>query len=111
VGGGGGGAIAELSGKLLLSRGLVKGVTGIRVNRNTDGESVLVQAGGDGWEERDIAAAISAGAEVKEADRNGCTGVWLAARYGHAQSLAALLAAVLLTSLAVLVQKVQMYKY
>ena len=85
--------IAELSCKLLLSRGLVIGVAEIRGNRNTDGESVLVQAGGDGWEEGNIAAAVSAGADVNDADRNGCTGVWLAARYGHAQSLAALIAA------------------
>ena len=37
--------IAELSCKLLLSRGLVRGVTGIGVLKNTDGESVLVHLG------------------------------------------------------------------
>jgi hypothetical protein len=51
-----------------------------------------------------FAAAMSAGADVKDADRNGCTRVWLAARYGHAQSLAALLSASLRLR-ALLVQK------
>ena len=59
-----------------------------------DGEDVMVQAGGDGWEAGDIAAAAAAGADVGASDGDGCNGVWNAARYGHAESLAALLAAV-----------------
>jgi hypothetical protein len=85
--------IAELSCKLLLSRGLVRGVTGIGAMKNADGESVLVQAGGDGWEESDIVAAVAAGADVNDATGIGCTGVWLAARYGHSLTLTALMAA------------------
>jgi hypothetical protein len=85
--------IAELSGKFLLSRGLVKCVAGIRVMQNADGESVLMQAGGDGWEENDIVAAVAAGADANDAGRIGYTGVWLAARYGHPHSLAPLIVA------------------
>ena len=85
--------IAELSGKFLLSRGLVKCVAGIRVMQNADGESVLMQAGGDGWEESDIVAAVAAGADANDAGRIGYTGVWLAARYGHPHSLASLIVA------------------
>jgi hypothetical protein len=74
--------------KLLVSRGLVK--RGVR-EANADGEDVMVQAGGDGWAAEDIIAAAAAGAEAGATDSGG--GVWNAARYGHVDSMAALLAA------------------
>jgi ankyrin repeat protein len=83
--------IASLSLELLISRGLVK--RGVRDDLNADGEDVIVQAGGDGWLAGDIAAAVAAGAHLRAIDSNGCNGVWNAARYGHVDSLNALLRA------------------
>jgi hypothetical protein len=83
--------ITSLSLELLISRGLVK--RGVRDDLNADGEDVIVQAGGDGWLAGDIAAAVAAGADLRAIDSNGCNGVWNAARYGHLDSLNALLGA------------------
>jgi hypothetical protein len=80
---------ASASMQLLVSRGLVK--RGVRGEVNFDGEDVLVRAGGDGWAAADIAAAAAAGADVR-ATLDGCNGAWHAARYGHAESLAAMIA-------------------
>jgi ankyrin repeat protein len=75
--------------QLLVSRSLVKrGVVG---EVNADGEDVMVQAGGDGWSAIEIHAAHAAGADVAAVDTSGYSGLWNAARYGHKESLAALL--------------------
>jgi ankyrin repeat protein len=80
---------ASASLQLLVSRSLVKrGVVG---EVNADGEDVMVQAGGDGWTAMDIRAAHAAGAHVAAVDASGHSGVWNAARYGHKESLVALL--------------------
>jgi ankyrin repeat protein len=80
---------ASASLQLLVSRSLVKrGVVG---EVNADGEDVMVLAGGDGWTAMDIHAAAAAGADVAAVDASGYSGVWNAARYGHKESLAALL--------------------
>jgi hypothetical protein len=70
--------------ELLSSRGLV--LQGID-KKNVDGESVMVQAGADGWQASDIAAAAAAGADIN------ATGINDAAEFGNAISLAALLSA------------------
>ncbi len=76
--------------QFLSSRGLaLQGVD----KKNVDGEGVMVQAGADGWQARDIAAAAAAGADVNAASSNGITAVTYAAMYGNADSLAALLSA------------------
>jgi ankyrin repeat protein len=76
--------------ELLFSRGLVlQGVD----KTNVDGESVMAQAGADGWQAGNIAAAAAAGADVNAASSDGCTGVFNAVQYGNAVSLAALLSA------------------
>ena len=77
--------------RLLKSRGLVK--QGVREEKNSDGEPVMVQAGADGWSATDIFAAAAAGADVCAMDGEGLSGVYLAARYGHLDSLTALLKA------------------
>jgi ankyrin repeat protein len=74
--------------ELLSSRGLV--LQGID-KKNVDGEGVMVQAGADGWQASDIAAAAAAGADINAAGNNGWSGVSNAARFGNAVSLAALL--------------------
>jgi ankyrin repeat protein len=80
---------ASASVQLLVSRSLVKrGVVG---EVNADGEDVMVQAGGDGWTASDIHAAHAAGADINAADASGYSGVWNAARYGHKETIAALL--------------------
>ena len=80
---------ASASLQLLVSRSLVKrGVVG---EVNADGEDVMVLAGGDGWTAMDIHAAAAAGADVAAVNASGYSGVWNAARYGHKESLAALL--------------------
>ena len=76
--------------ELLSSRGLV--LQGID-KKNVDGEGVMVQAGADGWQASDIAAAAAAGADVNAAGSDGWSGVTNAARFGNAVSLAALLSA------------------
>jgi ankyrin repeat protein len=81
---------ASASLELLMSRGLVK--RGVSGEANADGEDVMVQAGGDGWAQGDIAAAAAAGADIGAIDINGCNGVWNAARYGHADSISMLVA-------------------
>jgi hypothetical protein len=76
--------------ELLSSRGLVlQGVD----KKNVDGEGVMVQAGADGWQASDIAAAAAAGADVNATDSDGLNGVGNASQYGNASSLAALLSA------------------
>jgi ankyrin repeat protein len=78
------------SAELLASRGLVlQGVD----KKNADGEGVLVQAGADGWQASDIAAAAAMGADVNATDNSCDNGVFHAAKYGNASSLAALLSA------------------
>ena len=77
--------------RLLKSRGLVK--QGVREEKNSDGEPVMVQAGADGWSATDIFAAAAAGADVCAMDGGGLSGVYHAARYGHLDSLTALLKA------------------
>ena len=74
--------------KLLVSRGLV--MRGVRGEVNADGEDVLVQAGGDGWTARDIRAAAFAGADADATDEVGRNGICNAARYGHLESITAL---------------------
>jgi hypothetical protein len=69
---------ASLGLELLVSRGLVK--RGVHGEVNADGESVMVQAGGDGWRAQDINAAIAAGADVRATDSAGVNCVWNAAR-------------------------------
>jgi hypothetical protein len=78
--------------ELLKSRGLVrKGVTG---EANVDGEDVLVYAGADGWSAVEISAAVAAGADIGAVDRvNGANGLMKSARYGHLESLNALVVA------------------
>ena len=77
--------------RLLKSRGLV--MQGVREEKNSDGEPVMVQAGADGWSATDIFAAAAAGADVCAMDGGGLSGVFHAARYGHLDSLTALLKA------------------
>ena len=77
--------------RLLKSRGLVK--QGVQKEKNSDGEPVMVQAGADGWSATDIFAAAAAGADVCAMDGEGLSGVYYAARYGHLDSLTALLKA------------------
>ena len=77
--------------RLLKSRGLVR--QGVREEKNSDGEPVMVQAGADGWSATDILAAAAAGADVCATDGGGLSGVFHAARYGHLDSLTALLKA------------------
>jgi ankyrin repeat protein len=77
--------------QLLISRGLVQ--RGARDEKNCDGEDVMVQAGGDGWSESDVLAAIAAGADIEAVDDSGASCVWNAARYGHTDCMAVLLAA------------------
>jgi hypothetical protein len=77
--------------RLLKSRGLV--IQGVREEKNSDGEPVMVQAGADGWSATDIFAAAAAGADVCAMDGGGLSGVYHAARYGHLDSLTALLKA------------------
>ena len=77
--------------RLLKSRGLV--MQGVREEKNSDGEPVMVQAGADGWSATDIFAAAAAGADVCAMDGEGLSGVYHAARYGHLDSLTALLKA------------------
>ncbi len=82
---------ASVSLQLLVSRCLVRrGVLGVG-EANADGESVLVQAGGDGWTAMEIYSAAAAGADVDAVDGSGHTCVWNAACYGHNESIAALL--------------------
>ncbi len=76
---------------LLVSRGLVKNE--VKEDVNADKEGVLVRAGGDGWAADSIGAALCAGADVHAADSEDRNGVWLAASYGHSDSLNVLLAA------------------
>ncbi len=80
---------AAASLQLLVSRGLVK--RGVLGETNADGEDVMVRAGGDAWSAMDIHAAADAGADVGASDASGHTCVWNAARYGHQESIAALL--------------------
>jgi hypothetical protein len=80
---------ASASLQLLVSRSLVK--RGVVEEVNADGEHVMVQAGGDGWSAMDIHAAHAAGANVAAVDPSGYSCVWNAARYGHNESLVALL--------------------
>jgi ankyrin repeat protein len=80
---------ASLCLKLLVSRGFVKGAAQGEVNE--DGEDRIVQAGGDGWAARDIAALAAAGAHVTSTDRDGRTCIWNAAQFGEKESIAALL--------------------
>jgi ankyrin repeat protein len=76
--------------ELLSSRGLaLQGVD----KKNVDGEGVMAQAGADGWQASDIAAAAAAGADVNATGSDGHNGVANAARFGNAVSLAALLSA------------------
>jgi hypothetical protein len=75
--------------ELLKSRGLVK--RGVQGEVNADEEDVLMQAGGDGWTALDIHAAAAAGADVTASDDSSSCCVWNAARYGHKESIAALL--------------------
>ena len=75
--------------RLLKSRSLVR--QGVREEKNSDGEPVMVQAGADGWSATDIFAAAAAGADVCAMDGEGLSGVFHAARYGHLDSLTALL--------------------
>ena len=80
---------ASASLQLLVARSLVKrSVVG---EVNGDGEDVMVQAGGDGWSAMNIYAAAAAGADVGSSDASGYTCVWNAARYGHKESITALL--------------------
>jgi ankyrin repeat protein len=78
---------AHASLQLLIARGLGNGLGYL----NADGENVMVQAGGDGWSAKDIRAAAAAGADVGASDGSGHTCVWNAARYGHKESITALL--------------------
>ncbi len=82
---------ASRSVQLLVSRGLIKNE--VKDDLNADGEGVLVRAGGDGWSEDSIDAALCAGADVHQTDSEERTGVWLAASYGHSSSMKALLSA------------------
>jgi hypothetical protein len=75
--------------QLLISRSLVKRCAVGELN--ADGEDVMLQAGGDGWSARDILAAAAAGADIAATDGVGRNCLWNAARYAHAESLAALL--------------------
>jgi hypothetical protein len=75
--------------EFLKSRGLVK--RGVQGELNEDGEDLLMQAGGDGWAATDIHAAAVAGADVGDCNDSSCYCVWNAARYGHAQTITALL--------------------
>jgi hypothetical protein len=81
--------MSELGVQLLQSRGLVKHA--VRGEVNSDGEELLVVAGGDGWPASDIFAAVAAGADIAAVDIAGRTAVHNAARFGNAHSLAALL--------------------
>jgi hypothetical protein len=74
--------------ELLKSRGLVK--RGVQEESNAD-EDTLMQAGGDGWTAMDIYAAAAAGADVGSSDDSRCCCLWNAARYGHQESIVALL--------------------
>jgi hypothetical protein len=85
----GSGELVKASTQLLLSEGLVK--SGEQGKTDARGESMLVQAGADGWTAPSIAAAVAMGADVNATNDTGCTGVWLAACYGHDAALAALL--------------------
>jgi ankyrin repeat protein len=85
------GGSSDASSKLLASRGLAKESTHGLSAMNADGEDLLVQAGADGWTAADIAAAVSAGADISATNALGCNGAWNAARYGHAFSLNALI--------------------
>jgi ankyrin repeat protein len=80
---------ASASVQLLIARNLVK--RGVLGEANADGEVVLVQAGGDGWSARDVLAAVAAGADIGATDSDGRNCIWNAARYGHADCMAALL--------------------
>ncbi len=77
--------------RLLVSRGLIKNE--VKEDVNADKEGALVRAGGDGWAADSIGAALCAGADVNAADSEDRNGVWLAASYGHSDSLNVLLAA------------------
>ncbi len=77
--------------ELLKSRGFVK--RGVLGEVNADGEDLMVQAGGDGWGSVYIEASVVAGANVGSTDGEGCNGVYHAAKYGHSESMSALLAA------------------
>ena len=78
--------------ELLKSRGLVR--KGVRGEANVDGEDVLIYAGADGWSAGDIAAAVTAGADVfAHGLLDGTNGLWKSARYGHLESLNALILA------------------
>ena len=83
-------ADASSSLQLLKSRGLVRENPG---EKNADDESVMVQAGADGWTAADIDAAAAAGANVNAVDAQGSTGVFLAAQYGYLDSMTALIRA------------------
>jgi ankyrin repeat protein len=82
---------ASASVLLLMSRGLVK--RGVEREVNADGEDLMVQAGADGWNMTDICAASTAGADVDAVDGEGMSGLFSAARYGHLESVTALLKA------------------
>jgi hypothetical protein len=77
--------------QLLVSRGLIK--NNVEDDVNSDKEHVLVRAGGDGWATDNIDAALCACADVNATDSEDRNGVWLAAAYGHAGSMKALLMA------------------
>jgi hypothetical protein len=78
--------------ELLKSRGLVR--KAVKGEANIDGEDVLVHAGADGWSAGDIAAAVTAGADVfARSVLDGTNGLWKSARYGHLESLNALILA------------------
>jgi hypothetical protein len=75
--------------ELLKSRGLVKRSVDSEVDAGE--ESTLMQAGGDGWSAIDIYAAAAAGADVGASIESSCCCVWHAARYGHRETIVALL--------------------
>jgi ankyrin repeat protein len=78
--------------ELLKSRGLIR--KGVKGEANVDGEDVLVHAGADGWRASDIAAAVTAGADIfAHSILDGSNGLWKSARYGHLESLNALILA------------------
>jgi ankyrin repeat protein len=77
-------AISFLNSRGYLQRGVDE--------KNSDGEALMVQAGADGWNKADILAAAFAGAKVDACTSSGgMSGLFLAARYGHLESVTALL--------------------
>jgi hypothetical protein len=80
--------------ELLQSKGLVKAAAhDVNGQLNAQGDDLVVAAGADGWSADDLNALLMAGADVATADKNGKTGLWSAASFGHVSTLKVLLAA------------------